>query len=184
MTEQDTQTASGWLDSFVDYVKQAIDIIQLKADAIDRARADEEAFTMGLVIIALGGLGLAIGSFNPLGVIFYPIILLVGAFVGAAILHLLATVAFRGEGEFMEFFRPFSLSYILTWVNVVWVLNVVLSPLAGLWICVVAVVCVERNYGLDRTRAIATVAIPLVVLLVLSMMLFAVVGMALLMSLN
>ncbi len=184
MTEQETQSAGGWLDSFVEYVKQAIDIIQLKADAIDRARGDEEAFTMGLMIIALGGLGAAIGSLNPFGVVLYPVFLLVGAFVGAAILHLLATVAFGGEGEFMEFFRPFSLAYILTWVNVVWVLNVVLSPLAGLWICVVAVVCVERNYGLDRTRAIATVAIPLLVMLVLSMMFFAVVGMALLMSLN
>jgi hypothetical protein len=184
MTEPDTQSTGGWLDSFVEYVKQAIDIIQLKADAIDRARGDEEAFTMGLVIIALGGVGAAIGSFTPLGVVFYPVLLLVGAFVGAAVLHLLATVAFGGDGEFMEFFRPFSLAYILTWVNVVWVLNVVLSPLAGLWICVVAVVCVERNYGLDRTRAIATVAIPLLVMLVLSMMFFAVVGMALLMSLN
>ena len=113
MTVQDAQTAGGWLDSFVAYVKQAIDIVQLKADAIDRARGDEEAFAMGLVIIALGGVGGAIGSFNPFGVIFYPVFFLVGAFVGAAILHLLATVAFGGKGEFMELFRPFSLSYVL-----------------------------------------------------------------------
>ncbi len=181
MTEQHTQTAGGWLDDFVGYVKQSIDIIQLKTDAIDQARGDEGAFTMGLVIIALGGVGAAIGSFSPYGVIVFPVFFLVGAFVGAAILHLLATVAFAGEGEFMEFFRPFSLSCILTWVNVVWVLYVVLGPLAGLWIGVVAVVCVERNYGLDRTRAIATVAIPVLVMMVLSMMFFAVVGLAWLM---
>ena len=184
MTEEHTQTAGSWLDDFVGYVKQSIDILQLKGDAIDQARGDEEAFTMGLVIIALGGVGAAVGSFNPFGIIVFPVLFLVGAFVGAAILHLLATVAFGGKGEFMEFFRPFSLSCILTWINIAWALKVVLGPLAGLWICVVAVVCVERNYGLDRTRAIATVAIPVLVILALSMMFFAVVGMALLMSLG
>ena len=62
MTEQQVQTAGGWLDSFVEYVKQALDIIQLKAEAIDRARGDEEAFTMGLIVITLGGIGAAVGS--------------------------------------------------------------------------------------------------------------------------
>lgn len=185
MTEQHIQTAGGWLDDFVGYIKQSIEIIQLKTDAIDQARGDKEAFTMGLVIIALGGVGVAIGTFRPFGIILFPVFFLVGAFVVATILHLLATVAFGGEGEFMEFFRPFSLSCILTWVNVIWALKVVLGPLAGLWICVVAVICVERNYGLDRTRAIATVAIPVLVLVVvLAMMFFAVVAMKLLMSLG
>ena len=180
MTEQQTQTAGNWLDSFVEYVKQAVDIIQLNEEEIDRARGDEEAFTMGLVIIALGGLAAAIGTVSPFGVIALPVFFVVGAFIGAAILHLLATVAFGGEGEFMEFFRPFSLAYIVTWVNVVWILNTVLAPLAWLWICVVAVICVERNYGLERTRAVATVAIPVLVVFALSVMFFAVVGMAML----
>ncbi|MGD8327943.1 MAG: YIP1 family protein [Acidobacteriota bacterium] len=178
MTEQQAQTAGGWLDNFVEYVKQAIDIIQLKTDAIDRARDDEEAFTMGLVIIALAGVGAAIGSLNPFGVIFMPVFFLVGAFIGIAILHLIATLLFGGEGEYVRVFRPLSLAYILAWVNVVWILNVILSPLAGLWMCVVAVVCIEREYGLDRPKAIATVAIPVVVLLFLMMMFFAFLGAA------
>ena len=61
MTEQHMQSAGTWLDDFVGYVKQAIEIIQLKEDAIDRVRDDEDAFTMGLVIIVLGGIGAAIG---------------------------------------------------------------------------------------------------------------------------
>lgn len=178
MTEPHTQSAGSWLDNFVDYVRQALDIIQLKEDAIDRARHDEEAFTMGLVVIALAGVGAAIGSLNPFGVVFFPVFYLVMAFLGAGVLHLIATVAFGGEGEFAEFFRPFSLAYVLAWVNVVWVLNVILGPIAGIWMCVVAVVCVERTYGLDRPKAIATVAIPVAVLVFLTMLFLAFLGAA------
>ncbi len=184
MTEQQTQTAGSWLDDFVGYVKQAIDIIQLKEDAIDRARADEEAFTMGLVIIVLAGIGAAIGSMVPFGLVAFPVLLLVVAFVSAAIVHLLATMVFKGEGEFIDFFRPYSLAYVLTWVSVIPMLNVVLGLVAGLWVPVVAVICVERNYSLDRPQAIATVAIPVVTFFILSMMLFAVVGVALVLGLR
>ena len=178
MTEPQAQTVDGWLESFVEYVKQALDIVQLKEDAIDRARGDEEAFTMGLVIIVLAGIGTAVGSMNPLGVVVFPVFYLVMAFVGAAILHLLATVAFGGEGQFVSFFRPFALAYVLAWVNLVWFLNVVLSPLAGLWMCVVWVICIEREYGLDRPRAIATVVIPVAIIFFLGMMFLAFLGAA------
>jgi hypothetical protein len=178
MTEQQAQTAGGWLDNFVEYVKLAIDIIQLKTDAIDRARGDEEAFTMGLVIIALGGIGGAIGSLNPFGVIFMPVLAIIMAFIGMGILHLIATLLFGGQGEYLGLFRPLSLAYVLSWVNVVWILNIILAPLAGLWMCVVAVICIEREYGLDRPKAIATVAIPVVVLFILAMMFLAFLGAA------
>lgn len=167
MTEEQAQTAGGWLDSFVEYVKQAIDIIQLKEEAIDRARGDEEAFTMGLVVIALAGIGAAVGWMTPLGIVGFPVLFvlfLAAAFIWAAVLHLIATMVFGGEGEFVSFFRPFGLAYVLAWVNVIWVLNEVLSPIAGLWMCVVWVICIEREYGLDRGTAIATVAIPVAIL--------------------
>ncbi|MCH8199131.1 MAG: UbiA family prenyltransferase [Chloroflexi bacterium] len=111
-------------------------------------------------------------------------IYLVGAFVSAAIVHLLATMVFKGEGEFIDFFRPYSLAYVLTGVTVIPILNMVLGLIAGLWLLAVAVICVERNYSLDRPQAIATVAIPMVTLLVLAMMMFAVLGVALFLGLR
>ena len=108
----------------------------------------------------------------------FPVVYLVGAFIGAAILHLIATMVFGGEGEFVSFFRPFALTYVLAWVNVIWVLNWVLSPIAGLWMCVVWVVCIEREYGLDRGKAIATVAIPVAILFFLGMLFLAFLGAA------
>jgi hypothetical protein len=179
MTEPQAPTATGWLDNFVDYLKQALEIVQLKEDAIDRARVDDEAFTMGLVIIALAGIGMAVGSMFPFGVVAFPVMFAVFAFVFAAIVHLVATMVFKGQGEFIEFFRPYSLAHILLWVNVVWVLNLVLGWIAGIWLLVVTVLCVERAYRIERAQAIATVAIPVAVLFVLAMMFFAVLGAAL-----
>jgi len=173
------QTAGGWLDNFVEYLKQALDIIQLKTDAIDRARGDDEAFVMGLVVIALAGVGAAIGSFFPFGVLAFPVMYAVGAFIFAAIIHLLATMVFKGEGEFIEFFRPLSLAYVLHWVNAIPFLNMVLGLVAGIWMLVVAVVIVERSYNLDRPKAIACVAIPVAVMFFLFTVFFAMVGMAL-----
>lgn len=178
MSEQEA-TAANWLDSFVEYVKQALDIVQIKTDAIDKASRDEEAFTMGLVIIALGGVAAAIGTFNPFGIIALPIISVIGTFIFTGICHLLATMVFKGEGEFLEFFRPLSLACVLQWVNVVPLLNIILGWIVGLWLLVVAVVCVERAYKLERVKAIAVVAIPVLAMFILMVMFFAVIGMAL-----
>ena len=165
--EENIQTGGGWLDNFIEYVKQSIDIIQLNEDAIDQARGDEEAFMMGLVIIALGGIAEAIGSMSSFGLVFYPVIYVFSAIIFAVILHLLATMLFKGSGDFIDFFRPYSLAFVLSWVNAIWVLNSVLAWVAGFWMLIVTGSILERNYSLDRSRAIATVAIPVVVLLIL-----------------
>lgn len=167
MREENIQTGGGWLDNFVEYLKQSIDIIQLNEDAIDQARGDEEAFMMGLVIIALGGIAEAIGSMSSFGLVFYPVIYVFSAIIFAVILHLLATMLFKGSGDFIDFFRPYSLAFVLSWVNAIWVLNSVLAWVAGFWMLIVTGSILERNYSLDRSRAIATVAIPVVVLLIL-----------------
>lgn len=172
MAEPQVATQSPF-DNFIEYVKQALEIVQLQPEAIDRASHDESAFTMGLIIIAIGGVAMAIGSLAIFGVVIFPIFMIVGAFIGAGLLHLLATMAFKGQGEFIEFFRPLSLAYVLTWVNVVPLLNVVLGLVAWIWMLVVAVVIVERTYSLERPQAIATVAIPVVAMFVLFMILGA-----------
>gem|GEM_PF-1430353 len=173
MSKENMQIGGGWLDNFVEYVKQAIDIIQLNEDAIDRARDDEEAFMMGLVIIALGGIAAGIGSMSARVFVFSPILLIVAALVFAVILHLLATMLFKGEGEFIGFFRPYSLAFVLLWVNAIWILKSVLVLVAGFWLLVVTSSILERNYSLDRPQAIATVAIPVAALSIMWTVLFA-----------
>ena len=159
--------SSGWLDNFVEYVKQAIEIIQLNEDAIDRARDDEEAFMMGLVIIALCGIAAGVGEMSAGVAVSWTVLFIVFALAFAVSLHLLATMFFNGEGEFIGFFRPYSLAFVLLWVQAIWILNSVLILIAGFWLLVVTSSILERNYSLDRPQAIATVAIPVVALFVM-----------------
>jgi len=166
-----TEANKNPVESFVDYVHDAIEIIQLKTDQIDKTAKDESAFMMGLVIIALAGIAMAIGMFNFPGLIFYPVLSIVGAFLVAGLLHLLATLLFKGEGDFLEFFRPFSHTYILHWVMVIPWLGLALAPIAGLWGLVVSALIVERVYSLDRAKAIAAVAIVIGAFMLLSIIL-------------
>lgn len=173
MAEQEVASENP-LENFVTYVKRALDIVQLKADAIDKLSGDETAFTMGLVIIALAGVAASIGTFNPFGLVAFPVFFLVLAFVFGGVFHLLATQAFKGEGEFITFFRPYSHGHILFWSLLIPVLNLVILPwLASLWLLVVTALVVERVYQLDRAKAIATVAIPSIALFLLAFMFFS-----------
>ena len=167
MSKENMQIGGGWLDNFVEYVKQAIDIIQLNEDAIDRARDDEEAFLMGLVIIALCGIAAGVGEMSAGVAVSWSVLFIVFALAFAVSLHLLATMFFNGEGEFIGFFRPYSLAFVLLWVQAIWILNSVLILIAGFWLLVVTSSILERNYSLDRPQAIATVAIPVVALFVM-----------------
>lgn len=153
------ETDKNPVESFIDYVHNAFEIIQLKTEQIDSTAKDEGAFIMGLVIIALAGIASAIGTFNFPGLIFNPVFFVVGAFLLTGLLHLLATLLFKAEGDFLEFFRPVSHTYILYWVTVVPFLGWALAPIAGIWGLVVCVLIVERVYALERAKAIATVAI-------------------------
>lgn len=155
------------IESFAGYVKDALEIVQLKTHAIDDAAGDHNAFTMGLVVIALAGVATSIGTYRPFGLIAFPVFAIVSAFISAGVFHLLATQAFKAEGDFLAFFRPFSLPHILLWVNVIPGLNMLLLFwLAWFWLLVVTVVVLERVYTLDRAKAIATVAIPTVAMFV------------------
>ena len=172
MAEQEVAQGNP-LESFLAYVRRAFDIVQLKTDAIDEIAGDEAAFSMGLAIIALGGVATSIGTFAPFGVIAYPVFFIVGAFIAAGIFHLIATLAFKAEGDFMTFFRPFSHGYLLFWAMIVPVLNfLVIWWAAWLWLLVVAVIDVEQVYKLDRPKAIATVAIPAAAMILVSVIFF------------
>ena len=160
MTEP-TEAKENPVESFVDHVQDALKIVQFKAEQIDKTAKDESAFVMGLVIIALSGIALAIGRFDFQGLVFNPVLAVVFAFIWTGLLHLLATLLFKGEGDFIEFFRPISHAYIVLWVVVIPFFWFPLGLIAEIWAAAVSVLIVERIYGLDRGKAIATVAIPI-----------------------
>ena len=157
--------------TFVDYIKQGWDAAQLKTDSIRRLADDNDAIGPAIGILAIGGVCAGIGSFSPIGFFVLPFLRIIGGFLLVAITHFLATTFFDGKGKLTSLAIPLFCASLITWVAIVPILGpTFLAGLAGLWMLVVMVVSVEIVYGIDRGKAIAVVAIPVVLFLVIGMM--------------
>ena len=157
--------------TFVDYIKQGWDAAQLKTDSIRQLADDNDAIGPAIGILAIGGVCAGIGSFNPVGFFVLPFMRIIGGFILVAITHFLATTFFDGKGKLTSLAVPLFCASLITWVAIVPILGpTFLAGLAGLWMLVVAVVTVEIVYGIDRGKAIAVVAIPVVLFLIIGMM--------------
>jgi len=160
--------------SFFDYVKQGWEVVKLKVEASDKLATDEKAFGPAIGIAAIAGVCYAIGSFQLPGIIYFPILTILKAFIFTGIMHFAATTFFGAKGEFKHLFTPVACAMMVLWVAIIPVIGpLFLGFLAGIWLLVVSVIVVERTYKLDRGKAIVTVAIPVVVGLILAAMLMA-----------
>ncbi len=140
-------------------LNKAIEIVKLNGSVAAEVGRDERSLQPGLVFIA--GSGLAAGIARILqhggisGLIALPIAAIIGYFVGVGILHLVATIAFGGKGDFMSLLRAESHAAIIGWAGIV----PFIGALLGLWHIPVTVVILENVYGMPRNKAIATVAV-------------------------
>lgn len=158
--------------SFVDYIKKGWEVAQLKTDVVKELAADESGIGPAIGILAIGGLCSGIGSLSPIGLIASPIFQVIGGFIIVAIMHFVATTFFGGKGKLTGLAVPLFCASLITWVAIIPIIGpTFLAFLAGLWMLAVSVICVENVYGLDRGKAIAVVAIPVVLSLIIGMML-------------
>jgi len=158
--------------TFTDYFKKGIEIVKLNAAAMTETAKDSGAFNMALLFIVLSGVAGAIGVLNPVGIIVFPIVALIWAFIWVGILHILARL-FGGKAGYTELFNPMGLSSILGWIAVIPVIGPFLSGIAGLWGIVVTVVVVKSVHSLSTGKAAAVVLIPLVILFIIGLVLAA-----------
>lgn len=140
-------------------LNKAIEIVKLNGPVAAEVGRDEGSLQPGLVFIAVGGLAAGVSSlFGHGGVgalITMPITAIVGYFVGVGILHLVATLAFGGKGDFMSLLRAESHASIISWAQIIPFLGALIS----LWHIPVTVVILENVHGMPRSKAIATVAV-------------------------
>lgn len=153
--------------SFGDYIKKGWEVVKLQGEAVDLLSGDEKGFGPGLGILAIAGVCSAIGTLSPLGIIYMPIMLIVGIFVVVGIMHFVATTFLGGKGQFREVFVPLSCAHLLLWVSIVPLMGTVLSALAAIWMLVVSVVIIERVHKIDRAKAIIVVAVPVVLWIII-----------------
>ena len=158
--------------SFTDYIKRGWEVVQLKADVIKELAADEKGIGPAIGILAIGGVCAGIGSLNFMAMFILPFVRVIGAFIFLAITHFSATTFFGGKGKLTSLAVPVFCGSLITWVSIVPIIGpTFLGFLAGLWMLVIMVVSVELSYeGIDRGKAIASVAIPFVLFIIIGMM--------------
>jgi hypothetical protein len=161
--------------SFGDYLKKGWEVVKLNGQAIQELADDEKAFGPAIGIVAISGVCWAIGTLQPLGIIYGPILRLIGFFLFTGIVHFMATTFLGGTGEFKSFFSAIGCATLITWISIIPLLGIPLGILAGLWLLVPSVLAVEKLYGIDRGKSIIAVATPIVIFLILGSV-FALIG--------
>jgi hypothetical protein len=167
--------------SFGDYIKSGWEVAKLRSEAVTQLAADRDAIGPAIGILAIGGAAAGIGALNLGAIFLLPIARVIGAFVFTAVVHFCATALFDGKGQFTAFAIPVFCASVIGWITFIpFVGPFILAPLTGLWMLVVMVVSAETVYGVDRGRAIASVAIPLVIFLVIGVLFALLAGVGLL----
>jgi hypothetical protein len=157
--------------SFGDYLKKGWEVVKLNAQAIQDLAQDEKAFGPAIGIVAISGVCWAIGTIQPFGIIYLPILRLIGFFIFTGIVYFVATTFLGGSGGFKALFSTVGCAALITWVAIIPPppMSLMLGILAGIWLLVVSVVTVQKVYGLDLGKAIIAVAAPIVILIILAL---------------
>ncbi len=149
---------------FGKYLKKSLDILLLRGVAAEEVSKDEAALKPGMLILAIGGLAVAIGAVLE-GQVTVPAEAAFLIFIAPAMNVLMFSVfiamfhAFArllgGKATFKEYYRATSLGWIISWTQVVPALGAVLS----LWSIPVNVLILKRVHRLSMLEAAAVMAL-------------------------
>lgn len=135
------------------------------------------SFLSGLVF---GDVGSAFGGLLG-GIFLTPILAVIGLFIGAGILHLLAMLLIKPNAGFEATYRVgayLSVLYLVTWLGAIPILGILISLAVSVYGIVLAVLGVREVHSTTTGRAAAVVLIPTVVLFLLGLILVALIGAA------
>jgi hypothetical protein len=150
--------------SFVDALKEALELVKLNRKAYARVAGNPATFTWALAITALAGvaLGFNLKVIAAAGFLWMPFFMLLSLFIVTGLYHILA-ILLGGRGDYMGFVRIVGLSSILGWASMITFVGFII----GLWRLVVIFIALEEHYKLDTVKAIIVLILPAVLFFIL-----------------
>lgn len=149
---------------FGKYLLQAVQIVKLRGEAAALAASDEGALIPGIIVLAAGGLAVAIGAVlqgnaGTLGeavffLLFAPVLNVVIFSFFLAVFHAVARL-FGGKASFQSYYRAAALASIITWSQAIPFVGTIIS----VWSIPVNVIVLESVHKLKRLEAAAVVAL-------------------------
>lgn len=186
---------------FMGYLKSGLRIGMLKKDAIDDVAGDPGSFVPALFVYLFPSVVIGIVLFGIVNLvaggasegippefamiipllqkasagllIFFPLIALIGTLVSIGLFHLFARL-FKGEGGFLDYYQTMGVGSLVSWGGFIPVVGILFS----LWMIPVMVVITSRVHNLSTGKSVAVVLMPVVLLIVLSIALVSMAGMA------
>lgn len=154
---------NGRLD-FRKYLLKAVEIVKLRKEAASEAASDEAALVPGIMVLALGGLAVAIGAIlqgaasSPVEAVFFlvlaPVLNILVFSLFISVFHAVARL-FGGRAAFGSYYRAAALASIISWSQAI----PVVGAIVGIWSIPVNVIVLEGVHGLRRLEAAAVVCL-------------------------
>lgn len=152
-----------WGD-FRKYLLKAIEIVKLRKEAAREAGSDEAALIPGILVLAIGGMAVAIGAIlqggasSPVEAVFFlflaPVLNILVFSLFISVFHAVARL-FGGKASFQSYYRAAALASIVSWAQAI----PVVGSFIGIWGIPVNVIVLEGVHGLKRLEAAAVVSL-------------------------
>lgn len=167
----------------VQVLKDAIQVVKLNRISIKKV-AKERDWIGVILIIILGGFFSSYGAstidpnVSKGDVLFSPVVGIIAAFLGTAILLLFSKI-FAGKAKFRELFFATGYASILNWIGVLIIIpgiGVWINGLVAVWGLVVLVVIIQTLSKISMIKSVAVVAVLFLLLFLLMAGLLFLVG--------
>jgi len=153
--------------SFKENIKNSLGILFFKEKPLIEISNSEKATGYGFLTIIIAGIAIAISQLNLIGLIFTPISLIIGFFVGYSIFHLIAKFILGGKATGTQYFRSLSNAFVIYWFTFIPFIGVFLQFIAGLWFIALNIFILHKVHKLSKVKAIILGLLPFILSLIL-----------------
>ena len=160
---------------YMSILKETKDSLLFQEDALHRLATAHEGVKYGIITVLLAGIAAGLGTLNIFTVVIAPIFMLIGVAIAVGINHVLAKL-FKGEATYSELFSVFANAHAIYWATIIPFVNVILTPLIGIYLFVYSIYAIHKTYSLDLWKAVVIALIPPVLFGVLLFILAIVFG--------
>ncbi|MEM4347182.1 MAG: YIP1 family protein [Candidatus Altiarchaeota archaeon] len=152
---------------FIDNIKRSVAALFFNEKLIVEISNDEKATNYGFLTLVIAGIASAIATLDPIGLIIYPISIIISFFVGYSIYHLIAKFLLGGQATGVQYFRALSNVFVVYWFTFIPIIGIFLQFIAGLWILALNIFILNKVHKLSMVKAVLLGLLPIIVLVLI-----------------
>jgi len=154
--------------TYLDNIKNSLDILLLKKQAIIDSAESSKATVYGILTLIIAGIASAIPTLRISNLILQPISMIIGFFILYSLFYIVSTYIFKGKSTFTEYIRPTSNSAVIYWaalISFIPYIGFIIQVITSLWLMIVNVIILRELNDLSLAKAIITTIIGIIVVL-------------------